>query len=215
MTVFEAARQVDCVRAAEILGLSLKRSGSKAYARCLFHAEKSPSLCLYPGDGGFYCFGCHESGDAIALYGKALGLEPLEAAKRVCADFCLSYDSPKGKRRTHSSPAQQPPAQISVHALGKQIDAWRERHVDALLKQKRSAEAAMLALEEQFLSDGRDPSTLWDDARWTKALTTMGDAQVEIDRLDDMTLPELYQMMKEESYESSGRSVSAGTARAG
>ena len=73
----------------------------------------------------------------------------------------------------------------------------------------------MLALEEQFLADGRDPSTLWDDARWTKALTTMGDAQVEIDRLDDMTLPELYQMMKEESYESSGRRVSAGTARAG
>lgn len=73
----------------------------------------------------------------------------------------------------------------------------------------------MLALEEQFLSDERDPSTLWDDAQWTKALTAMGDAQIEIDRLDAMTLPELYQMMKEESYESSGRSVSAGTARAG
>ena len=172
-------------------------------------------MCLYPGDGGFYCFGCHESGNAIALYGKALGIEPLEAAKRICADFCLLYDPPKGKQRASSLPARQPPAQMSVHALGKQIDAWRARRVDALLQQKRSAEAAMLALEEQFISDGRDPAALWDDAQWVKALSAMGDAQIEIDHLDAATLPELYQMMKEESYESSGRSVSAGTARAG
>ena len=57
MTVFEAARQVDCIQAAERLGLPLKRSGSRRFTRCLFHAENTPSMCLYPDDGGFYCFG--------------------------------------------------------------------------------------------------------------------------------------------------------------
>ena len=48
MTVFEAARQADCIQAAEKLGIRTRRSGGKAYACCLFHAEKTPSLCLYP-----------------------------------------------------------------------------------------------------------------------------------------------------------------------
>ena len=81
MTVFEAARQADCIQAAEKLGIRTRRSGGKAYACCLFHAEKTPSLCLYPGNGGFYCFGCHAHGDAVALYAQALSLSPLEGAK--------------------------------------------------------------------------------------------------------------------------------------
>ena len=97
MTVFEAARQADCVQAAEKLGIGTRRSGGKAYACCLFHAERTPSLCLYPDSGGFYCFGCHAHGDAVALYAQALSLSPLEAAKRVCADFGYDYDR-RGKR---------------------------------------------------------------------------------------------------------------------
>ena len=85
MNVFEAARAADCIRAAEHLGLRIRRSGSKAYAACLFHADRSPSMCLYPDGGGFYCFSCHAHGDAVNLYMQALGLRALDAAKRVCA----------------------------------------------------------------------------------------------------------------------------------
>ena len=53
MTVFEAARQVDCIQAAERLGLPLKRSGSRRFTRCLFHAENTPSMCLYPDEEAF------------------------------------------------------------------------------------------------------------------------------------------------------------------
>ena len=92
MTVFEAARQVDCIQAADRLGLQLKRSGSRRFTRCLFHAENTPSMCLYPDAGGFYCFGCNEHGDVIRLYQQALGIDALEAAKRICADFGLTYE---------------------------------------------------------------------------------------------------------------------------
>lgn len=103
MTVFEAARQADCIQAAEKLGIRTRRSGGRAFARCLFHAKKTPSMCLYPDNGGFYCFGCHAHGDATALYAQALSLSPLEAAKRVCTDFGFAYD-----RRAARLPSKAP-----------------------------------------------------------------------------------------------------------
>ena len=136
MTVFEAARQADCIRAAEKLGIRTRRSGGKAYACCLFHTERTPSLCLYPGDGGFYCFGCHAHGDAVALYAQALSLSPLEAAKRVCADFGYDYDR-RGKRG--SCLPDKAPA-LNVRTLAKRLDDWREEKVRALLEIQCAAE---------------------------------------------------------------------------
>lgn len=215
VTVFEAARQVSCIQAAEILSLPLKRSGSKAYACCLFHTEKSPSMCLYPDGGGFYCFGCHESGDAIKLYAKALRLDPLEAAKRLCADFHLSCDPPKAQKRAGAFPLRQLPTRMNVTEFGKMIETWRNTRIDSLLKQKRSAEAAVSALTEEYQSSGKDISSLWDNASWVEALTAISDAQTEIDRLDTLTLPELYSEIKEVSYESNGRIVAPRATSAG
>lgn len=135
MTVFEAARQADCIQAAEKLGLRTRRSGGKAYACCLFHAERTPSLCLYPDSGGFYCFGCHAHGDAVALYAQALSLSPLEAAKRVCADFGYDYD--RRRKRGSYLPGKAPA--LNVRTLAKRLDDWREEKVRALLETQRAA----------------------------------------------------------------------------
>lgn len=212
MTVFKAARQVDCLQAAQQLGLQLKRSGSRAFTCCLFHAEKTPSMCLYPGDGGFYCFGCHESGDAIKLYGQALGVTPLEAAKRLCADCGLQYDD---KKHYKSVPLAPKPAHMSVHTLRKQIEGWREDCVTAWLARKRTAEATMAALETQYVSAGKDIADLFDDAEWAAALSEVTKAQEAIARLDGMDIQELYMTMKEESHESGRGILSAKPARAG
>ncbi len=203
MTAFEAARQVDCLQAAQRLGLQLKRSGSRVFTCCLFHAEKKPSMCLYPGDGGFYCFGCHESGDAIKLYGQALGVPPLEAAKRLCADFGLQYDD---KKRRKSVPPAPKPAHMSIHTLRRQIEGWREDQVTAWLARKRMAETTMAALEAQYLASNKDPSELFGNSEWFAALTVVSQAQEAIARLDGMDIQELYITMKEESRES-GRGI--------
>lgn len=191
MTVFEAARQADCVQAAEKLGIRTRRSGGKAYACCLFHAEKTPSLCLYPGDGGFYCFGCHAHGDAVALYAQALSLSPLEAAKRVCADFGFVYD--RRRKRGSSLPGKAPA--LNVRTLAKRLDDWREEKVRALLEIQRAAEARMERIEESM-----DYIAAAEDETWRVALVEKCAAQERIALLDSLSLSELLREMKEEAH---------------
>ena len=196
MTVFEAARQADCIQAAEKLGIRTRRSGGKAYACCLFHAEKTPSLCLYPDSGGFYCFGCHAHGDAIALYAQALSLSPLEAAKRVCADFGYDYD--QRRKRGSSLPGKAPAP--NVRTLAKRLDDWREEKVRALLEIQRAAEARMEQIEVQFVARGVGFSAAAEDETWRTALVEKCAAQERIALLDSLSLPELLQEMKEEVH---------------
>ena len=195
MTVFEAARQADCIQAAEKLGIRTRRSGGKAYACCLFHAEKTPSLCLYP-DSGFYCFGCHAHGDAVALYAQALSLSPLEAAKRVCADFGFVYD----RRRKHGSYLPGKAPALNVRTLAKRLDDWREEKVRALLEIQRAAEARMEQIEVQFVARGLGFSAAAEDETWRAALVEKCAAQERIALLDSLSLPELLQEMKEDVY---------------
>ena len=196
MTVFEAARQADCIQAAEKLGIRTRRSGGKAYACCLFHAEKTPSLCLYPGNGGFYCFGCHAHGDAVALYAQALSLSPLEAAKRVCADFGFAYDQ-RGNRGS-CLPGKAPA--LNVRTLAAKLDDWREEKVRALLEIQRVAEVRMEQIEARFVARGLDFSAVAEDETWRAALVDKCAAQERIALLDSLSLPELLQEMKEETY---------------
>lgn len=82
----EIVRSVPTVEAARIYGLDVDRRG---LALCPFHAEDTPSCRFYPGDRGFYCFGCGAGGDVLTFVEKLLGLSPIEAARRLDADFHL------------------------------------------------------------------------------------------------------------------------------
>ena len=204
MTVFEAARQADCVRAAERLGLLLKRSGGKAFACCLFHAERTPSMCLYPGDGGFYCFGCHEHGDTIKLYAQALNCTPLEAARRICEDFGFPYED---QPRKCAPPLPQPVRRADAWALAKKLVALREQRADALLARMRSAEAVMARVEASH----NDPEAVMDDADWQRAMKIKSTAQEQLAMLDGMTLAELLEYTKHEMEEGNAGRRNTGT----
>ena len=43
----------------------LEQRGNQWWGCCPFHNEKTPSFSVTPEKGMFYCFGCHEGGDAI------------------------------------------------------------------------------------------------------------------------------------------------------
>ena len=47
--------------------LPLRRNGARYVARCPFHADRSPSLVLYPETGTFHCFGCRAHGDVFTF----------------------------------------------------------------------------------------------------------------------------------------------------
>lgn len=78
--------------AAERYGLNPNPHG---WCRCPFHSEKTPSFKIYPGMGGFYCFGCGAGGDVVSFAEKLFGLSPAAAARRLDADFGLGlFDAP-------------------------------------------------------------------------------------------------------------------------
>jgi DNA primase len=81
----------------EVVGetVVLKRAGTAYKGLCPFHAEKTPSFSINPEIGAYYCFGCHESGDAITFLRKLDGLEFVDAVERLAAraGITLRYDN--------------------------------------------------------------------------------------------------------------------------
>lgn len=78
--------------AAERYGLN---PNSHGWCCCPFHSEKTPSFKIYPGTGGFYCFGCGTGGDVVSFAEKLFGLSPAAAARRLDADFGLGlFEAP-------------------------------------------------------------------------------------------------------------------------
>lgn len=82
----EIVARVSAAEAARRWGVSIN---SRGLACCPLHAEDTPSCKFYPGTGGFYCFGCGAGGDVITLAERMFGLSPIEAARKIDADFGL------------------------------------------------------------------------------------------------------------------------------
>lgn len=61
--------------------IQLEQKGSRFWACCPFHSEKTPSFSINNDDGIYHCFGCKESGDVIKFVRKMEGLEFMEAVK--------------------------------------------------------------------------------------------------------------------------------------
>lgn len=75
--------------------VSLQPRGGSLWGCCPFHSEKTPSFKIYPGTGGFYCFGCGAGGDVVSFAEKLFGLSPAAAARRLDADFGLGlFEAP-------------------------------------------------------------------------------------------------------------------------
>lgn len=76
----ELKSKVDIV---QLIGSSvaLTRKGSKWWACCPFHHEKTASFAVDEGKGIFYCFGCHEGGDVISWVMKTDDMTYIEALK--------------------------------------------------------------------------------------------------------------------------------------
>ena len=83
-------------QAAQRYGFPIDRQGR---IHCPFHDDQTPSLRLYPGARGWWCFVCNEGGSVIDFVAKLYGLPPLEAARKLDADFHLGLaDAPPPSR---------------------------------------------------------------------------------------------------------------------
>ena len=76
----------------EVVGrkVSLKRRSGAEYAGlCPFHNEKTPSFTVNDKKSFFYCFGCHEKGDAVGFVMKTEGLSFPEAVEKLAREVGL------------------------------------------------------------------------------------------------------------------------------
>ncbi len=68
----------------------MRRVGEKWTAQCPLpdHEDKTPSFVVYPGDDGWYCFGCLRGGDVVDLAACAW---EIERADEAAAEVLLSF----------------------------------------------------------------------------------------------------------------------------
>ena len=126
-------------QAAEHYGVRIGRNGM---CRCPFHSDKTPSMKI--NETYFYCFGCHSTGDVIDFTAGLLGLSPLDAARKLAADFGIDHNTPVS-------------AAVALPRI-RQEESVREGHCAAVL-----IEYERLLRNRQKRFAPIHPSEEWDD----------------------------------------------------
>ena len=66
------------------------RRGTRWFARCPFHSEKTPSFTVTPESGLFYCFGCQAGGGPVQFVMRAENLEFADAVRYLAERLGLA-----------------------------------------------------------------------------------------------------------------------------
>ena len=83
--------------------VQLTQKGGRFWGSCPFHNEKTPSFCVSPDKGFFYCFGCGTGGNAFKFLSLIENVSYFEAiklqAQRLGIDLPARKFSPEEERR--------------------------------------------------------------------------------------------------------------------
>lgn len=102
---------------------------------CPFHDDHHPSLTLYPGNRGWWCFTCGSGGSIIDFVAKYFDLSPLDAAKKINDDFHLGIIGEKPscmarqKARHQQLMAQQKQKQLQEGEMALIREFRRRYHI--------------------------------------------------------------------------------------
>jgi len=80
--------------------VKLRRTGKNYIGLCPFHKEKSPSFTVSLEKQIFYCFGCHEGGNAINFLMKYENLSFQEALENLGKQYGVEIVRRSGEKRT-------------------------------------------------------------------------------------------------------------------
>ena len=130
-------RLVTMRQLATMYGYEVNRSGMM---RCPFHGEdKHPSLKVYDGDRGWWCFVCNEGGDIFDFTMKHDGIEFPKAVDRIAemAGIPIS-DSKNGLSEEDKARIQQRKAEREA---AQKVKAEREQHMTDLSERIRILES--------------------------------------------------------------------------
>ena len=158
---------------AQFYGFSPNRAG---FICCPFHGEKTPSMKLYNGSGGFHCFGCGVGGSVIDFTARLFNLDAMGAVRRLDADFNLHLPLDRPLSREEHERAQRRKQIVDTHKL---FEEWRQ---GVLRKLNTSYRAGYLALKDK-------PPDEWTDAE-ALAIEWMPSLEYWADSLDSGNIAE-------------------------
>jgi DNA primase len=104
--------------------VSLKRrSGSEYAGLCPFHNEKTPSFTVNDKKSFFYCFGCHEKGDAVGFVMKTEGMSFPEAVEKLAREVGLPVPqaTPQDRERAQQASTLQQVVEEAARWFQKQL----------------------------------------------------------------------------------------------
>ena len=161
----EVKHRVPVRDAAELYGYHPNRAG---FICCPLHGEKTPSMKLYPGEGGFHCFGCGAGGSVIDFVTKVFGLDPMAAVRRLDQDFhlALPLDRPPSQEERNQAKHRQ-----EIADTRKLFQGWRERTLNQLNNAYR---VGHLALKDKHPDAWTDAELM--AVKWMPALEAWSDA---------------------------------------
>ena len=157
--MFDVVREAVTARqAAEFYGLEIDRHGK---ARCPWHSpDRHPSLSFK--GGRCRCFACNNGGSSIDLTAQLFGLSPLDACRKLAADFKISAEPVR-------------PLGPSKALQRREAEAWQRERWAFLCEVERQA----IGVLEGFKASDR----AWADPRFRAALKALGRAQLDLERL--------------------------------
>lgn len=166
---------VSALDMAQAIGLDVDQHGRCA---CPFHKGKDRNLKLYPGDRGFSCFVCHESGDVIRFVMKYYNVSFPDSVRWFNGTFHLGMNI--------DSPMSEDAVKQAENAQRKRTEErafreWKERmRFDLAL----TAEDIVRKLEQ--MRDENRPRTYGDS--WNEAFCTAVRLLPEARRFADETM---------------------------
>lgn len=85
---------------------------AKKFAACAFHAEKTPSMKIFPDH--VYCWGCHYSGDVIKIVETLFGLDPTDAMRKLNDNFAVGLPIDRALTLAESMDVSKKSAEIAA-----------------------------------------------------------------------------------------------------
>ena len=127
------------------------------WAPCPFHQEKSASFHVDDRKGFYYCFGCHEKGDAISFVTKTENVSFIEAVEILAreAGMQMPAQDPRAAEKVSRNARLAEVMEMAVQHYRLQLGTKAAEAARAYLAKRGLSEAAQKRWEIGFASEDR------------------------------------------------------------
>lgn len=152
-----AKSRVSALEEGKRMGLEPDRNG---FCRCPFHQEKTASMKLYKGEGGYHCYGCGAHGDVLRLVMDYYGINFRQALLRLDAEWGLGLHlSGRPLSREEKRAAQRRQEIQALHRAAERM--WQETAIEAYYTACRLIDGFTLQIQDNA---PQGPNCGWNEA---------------------------------------------------